>query len=330
LDLLLLSAGAIVLIGITLWIVWPARSADRVGVSVQAEEVLERPMTEAMRAGLAPQGDRFEDQYTSATADLSPGGVAAAVEAMQADAQAAPPTPRESYGTPVRPTVAAAPFAEPEPTRSLAPRRSMGLGAGALLALGGGVGGAWLYARWQRERDKPINRLRRGAREMAGRLGERIPDVDELPHGAAPMSGAATALLLAALLATRSLHRDADDDNDRTQAVRDRAAEILRDSAQDAMERGRDAVKRGGKQSRQLQADAIERGRDAVKRGRKQSRQLQARIPTDSLPSADAVRKPKIMGIGLGGIALVAGGAFAIWRLLHRGQPDRSTWYAGE
>jgi len=29
-------------------------------------------------------GDQFEDQYTSATADLSPGGVAAAVESMQA------------------------------------------------------------------------------------------------------------------------------------------------------------------------------------------------------------------------------------------------------
>ena len=192
-ELLLLGAGAIVLIGITLWIVWPARTADPVGNSVRGEEVSEKLMTDTVRSGLAPQGDRFEDQYTSATADLSAGGVAAAVEAMQANPDAAPRSVGEPYSTPVRPTVTGSTFPVPESGGSLAPSRNMGLGAGALLALGGGVGGAWLYARWQRERNKPINRLRRGAHDVASRIGEHIPDVDELPHGAAPMSGAATA-----------------------------------------------------------------------------------------------------------------------------------------
>jgi hypothetical protein len=275
-DLLLLGAGAIVLIGITLWIVWPARTADAVGTAVRSEEVSETPMTDTVTTGLAPQGDRFEDQYTSATADLSAGGVAAAVEAMHADLEATPLAPRPAYGTtPLRPAIAAAP--EGETSRTLSPRRTLGLGAGAALALGGGVAGAWVYARWQRERNKPINRLRRGAREMAGRLGERIPDVDELPHGAAPMSGAATALLLTALIASRALRRDPDDP---TQDVREHAAELIRESAEAGVDRGR--------------------------------------------------KQPAILGIGLGGIALVAGAAFAIWRLLHRGQPDRSTWYAGE
>jgi hypothetical protein len=41
--------------------------------------------------------------------------------------------------------------------------------------------------------------LRRGAREVTSRLGERIPDVEELPQAAAPMSGAAAALLLTGL-----------------------------------------------------------------------------------------------------------------------------------
>ena len=86
------------------------------------------------------------------------------------------------------------------------------------------------------------------------------------------MSGAATALLLTALVASRVLHRDADDP---TQDVRERATEVLRK-------------------------------------------------PVDNAP------KPRIMGIGLGGMAVVAGGAYAIWRLLHRGQADRPTWYAGE
>ena len=305
-ELLLLGAGAIVLIGITLWIVWPARTADPVGNSVRGEEVSEKPMTETVRSGLAPQGDRFEDQYTSATADLSAGGVAAAVEAMQADPDAAPQAVREPYTTPVQPTVTGTPtFPGPGPGRSITPRRNMGLGAGALLALGGGVGGAWLYARWQRERNKPINRLRRGAHDVASRIGERIPDVDELPHGAAPMSGAATALLLTALVASRALHRESDDP---TQEVRDRAAEVLHESVHEAKERGR----------------------DAMKRGRKQSRQLQSRVSAERLPSVDKTRKPAVMGIGLGGIALIVGGAFAIWRLLHRGQNERSTWYAGE
>src|SRR3981081_4314494 len=84
-ELWLLGAGAIVLIGITLWIVWPARSADVVvGTTVQSKEGSAKPMPENVRRGMTPQGDQFEDQYTNATADLSPGGVAAAVESMQA------------------------------------------------------------------------------------------------------------------------------------------------------------------------------------------------------------------------------------------------------
>ena len=83
-DLLLLTAGAVVLIGITLWIVWPARTADPVGVSIGAEEVSDQPMNESLNPVPAPQGDRFADQYTSATADLSAGGVAEAVEARHA------------------------------------------------------------------------------------------------------------------------------------------------------------------------------------------------------------------------------------------------------
>ncbi|HLZ30848.1 MAG TPA: hypothetical protein VKV73_26315 [Chloroflexota bacterium] len=281
-DLLLLAAGAIVLIGITLWIVWPARSADPVAVSVQGEEVSEPPMSEPVRPGPAPQGDRFADQYTSATADLSAGGVAVAV-AETLPTEAVPPQ-RQTYLTPV-PAAALAESQELGIMRTPGRRR---LGVGAVLAVSGGVGGAWLYARWQRERNKPINKLRRNARVMASRLGERIPDVDELPSGTAPVSGAATALLLTALVASRALHRDPADPIDE---VRARAEELLRASAQEATRQGRAAMKLG---------------------------------------ESEEVRKPAIMGIGLGGMALVAGGAFVAWRLLHRDQPDRSTWYAGE
>ncbi|MGI9149541.1 MAG: hypothetical protein ACR2IK_23825 [Chloroflexota bacterium] len=343
----LLGAGAVVLVGIAIWIVWPARNAGAVGVSVQREEGVQRPMTESVPSGLPPQGDRFEDQYTSATADLSAGGVAAALQAMHdpqdtavpaadrmpaeapptpplapgpvappqagptgvvpmpAEVAAVPPMPAEP--TPAVPTHAHASFAEPETGRPTV-RRSLGLGAGAVLALGGGMGGAWLYARWLRRRNKPINRLRRGARDVASRLGERIPDVDELPRGAAPMSGAATALLLTALLASRALRSDA---SDAPREAADQASDVVRGSVD----------------------DAVGRARDIVERGREQSRQLQSRIPREglALPTLDDARQqPAILGIGLGGLAVVAGGAYVVWRLLRDGEPDRSSWYAGE
>jgi hypothetical protein len=92
------------------------------------------------------------------------------------------------------------------------------------------------------------------------------------------MCGAATALLLTALVVTRAMRREPDE----AKEVRDRAVELLRESVQEIREHPRE------------------------------------------------VRKPAIMGIGVGGLALVAGGTFAVWKLLRSGQPDRSTWYSGE
>src|SRR5260370_29732589 len=66
-ELWLLGAGAIVLIAITLWIVWPSSTAEAVGTTtVPIEE--ERRMTE----------------YTSPPADMSNSGVATA-ENMRAE-----------------------------------------------------------------------------------------------------------------------------------------------------------------------------------------------------------------------------------------------------
>ena len=64
-----LLVGAIVLIALTVWIVWPAQRSEEVTA-----------MTDSSQLNLPPQGGAFEDQYTSATADLSAGGVATALE----------------------------------------------------------------------------------------------------------------------------------------------------------------------------------------------------------------------------------------------------------
>jgi hypothetical protein len=49
------------------------------------------------------------------------------------------------------------------------------MGIGTLLFMACGGIGAWLYMRWQRERNKPINRLRRQALMTAAELRDRMP-----------------------------------------------------------------------------------------------------------------------------------------------------------
>jgi len=175
-ELWLLGGGAVVLIALTLWIVWPAEYVEATGDDFRNEEDLL----------MTPQGDEFEDQYTSATADLSAGGVATAMDAMQEEAEAPPepttnaePTPYgaagESWSSPTiaregATDVAVTPspqpaLPEPRPSRVLAQPRTIGIGAAVLLAIASAAFGAWLYARWQRRRNAPINRVRRGLRE---------------------------------------------------------------------------------------------------------------------------------------------------------------------
>ena len=144
---------------------------------------------------MTPQGDEFEDQYTSATADLSAGGVATAMDAMQEEAEAPPepttnaePTPYgaagESWSSPTiaregATDVAVTPspqpaLPEPRPSRVLAQPRTIGIGAAVLLAIASAAFGAWLYARWQRRRNAPINRVRRGLRETQKELSSSL------------------------------------------------------------------------------------------------------------------------------------------------------------
>ena len=152
-DVWVLGVAAIVLIALTLWIVSQAPATDATVATPEARDLL-------------PVGDAFEDQYTSATADLSAGGVAEALvtrpppitESLPA------PTPFQSASEPwSSPSTAreGAPVAGPGPAPKARGPRVIGIGAALLLTLGGAVGGAWLYSRWQRERNTPVSRVRR-------------------------------------------------------------------------------------------------------------------------------------------------------------------------
>ena len=69
------------------------------------------------------------------------------------------------------------------------------------LAAGSALG-VWLYLRWQRERNKPINRLRRQARQAATDLRDRVPSSDDV---VSPSLGVLAALASTALVLVRRL-----------------------------------------------------------------------------------------------------------------------------
>jgi hypothetical protein len=155
-DVWLLGAAAVVLIAITLWIVWPTRPADATADGQEANDMI-------------PQGDRFEDQYTSATADLSAGAVATTFSSSE------PTTEDKPVAAPVAPAPTAARdviderwssppvvLKRPDLARSRPiPNWLVGAAAGTLITIGGAIGGAWVYARWQHKRKQPLSRLKR-------------------------------------------------------------------------------------------------------------------------------------------------------------------------
>jgi hypothetical protein len=321
-ELWLLGAGAVLLIAITIWIVWPATS--------RAEE---GPMHENATRNIPPQGDRFEDQYTAATADLSVGGVASAVGAMQDEPSSQPvsyiPEPPRPV---VPPTAAPAPTPTPTPTHTqrsldLSEPRTIGVGAGLLLTAGGALGGAWLYSRWLAERNKPINRLRRGARDVASRINQRLPDNVDLSGNAAPMGGIASAVVVSSLLLARALRREerpTEVDMPRTQRLaRDLfdstryqtaplAAELTRAIVQEVLDRGRTRIDRMPETS-ELRHALMDRlsGIDT-----RPAREMQRRVQKEQKRAA---------GIGMSGMAAIGAAALVIWRLMSR-SASRAQW----
>lgn len=102
-------------------------------------------------------------------------------------------------------------------------RLFMGIGATWGFVIATGVA-TWLFLRWRRERNKPINRLRRQAQSAVARaadLRERLPDTDE---AAKPAVGLGTALLSILLLLWRQSRASSQQPGDvaRKQAARAR------------------------------------------------------------------------------------------------------------
>jgi hypothetical protein len=261
-----------------------------------------------------PPEEMGENLYTSATGDLSAGGVAMAREAAEQhdtlEGRPAPPTSGQPISDPTpaqiyaredlvspteRPTFVTDYAEDSEPT-SGGMDATWAIAAGALVAVGGGVAAAWAYSRWQQERNRPINRVRRQARGIVSQLSDRfedvsdlLPDVDDV-RDTAPMSGGAAATLLGGLLLARMLHLGG----------WGRASQV-----EESSEMARSAW-------RSMRDVDVQSARDRVR----------------STP-----RGP--LGLGLGGMFGVAAAAYLAWRFLrgggsHTHQPaSNNTWYVG-
>jgi hypothetical protein len=160
-----------------------------------------------------------------------------------------------------------------------------------------------------------------------------LPDNVDLPEGAAPAGGIASALLVSSLLLARSMRREEpaaanarqarellqellDTTRSQTAPV---AAELVRRVVQDVMDNSR------------RQADRLPPASDV-------QRSLRERWSSIDVPSTRELQRlqkrrpdlePKRTGIGLGGMAIIGAGSFLVWRLLRGRSEAQKPWYAG-
>jgi hypothetical protein len=77
----------------------------------------------------------------------------------------------------------------------------LGMGIGWLVLSVSAAAGAWFYIRWRREQNKPMNRIRRQARQAASEIRDRVPTTAD--EAVQPAVGVLAALLSTALVIWR-------------------------------------------------------------------------------------------------------------------------------
>jgi hypothetical protein len=143
----------------------PAREALEQGLTAEPPHPLTDDEEEAAEHDpgrdervYAPASERTPKPPTPGDRPLVEGGVAARREEAYAAARAEP-----EAATPSGPDRASS---SDEPSGRPSMRAMVGIGVGSL-AVVGAAATTWLYRRWRRERNRPINRLRRQARRAA-------------------------------------------------------------------------------------------------------------------------------------------------------------------
>ncbi len=315
-ELWVLGLGAGVLVLLALWVVTRTPESPREALAVSPSGAApggtsdssagwRAAEVEAARGDLSVGGEAFEDRFTAATADLSAGAVAEAVEEMREETESsAVGVEAPGFGESTW-----SPGAEP-PGDQTPPYRVWGAMVFSLGFLGAVVAGAWIYLRRRRECNRPVNRLRRRFRAVAREVGDRVPDatllVERLPEAEVtrPAGGIGLAALIGALLGWRLLR------GNREQPV----AELV--------EKKTTPVAEGGAATAGQIVDEL--------------RTRWGRISFPSEAAAEATKRASSVVEGLGATGagarfagLLAAGAagYLVWRLVRGGHRDE--WYVG-
>jgi len=154
---------------------------------------------ERVAAGLSsePAFTRVDRPSAASDADPTRPGDTPASPAYQATPKYAPPGGYPgTAGYQGTPNYQAYP-ALPEPSSSMRrPALFFGLGVSWLTVIGASVG-VWLFLRWRREHNKPINRIRRQAKQAASVIRKRVPTSrDEAVQPALGLSAALASSLI--------------------------------------------------------------------------------------------------------------------------------------
>jgi hypothetical protein len=115
---------------------------------------------------------------------------------------------RPSTATP--PTTSTWDYRHVDPPTSGSPKLWLSIGASWLTVLGTGVG-VWLFLRWRRERNRPINRFRRQAKQTASVIRKRMPSSrEEVARPALSLAAAVLSSLVVVWQQAQARRKEAD------------------------------------------------------------------------------------------------------------------------
>jgi hypothetical protein len=289
-----LGLAVVVLVLAAFWVV--TRDAD--GESGRSEEVL------PMRVDLNQPNVAAQEAAQSAQTAGQQG-----VEAAQAGVEQAAAAARDTASAVE--AITAGPSTAEETLRAYSPggysderglmpisaRTGMGA-AGALTAAGGIAAAAIVFMRWQRERNRPVNRFRRQARGLLEDFGSQMRD----RPGVAPAGGAASIVALSSVLVARAL-------------IGRRAAPL-----EEAL-----ALAPGPMGRMQAAAALLE---PVVAAGLNTARANLLKAPEASRHQLEAARRgpPMPMRAGLGAVAVLGAAGYLAWRVIKREPAQPQSW----